>query len=82
LDKFSSVQKSQTMGDIAVREKLCLDPDWLRAYLDIDDMYLRLTKLLEEGCPEKSKNIANQYVREYILREQGIDQTTFTKNGC
>ena len=71
---FGSVQRSQTFGEYALREKYRLDPEWVQKYINPDDIYLRVKTLSgNTSISEKYREAASQFVREYEMRRQGIN---------
>jgi predicted KAP-like P-loop ATPase len=71
---FGNVQRSQTLGEYALREKYRLDPEWVQKYINPDDIYTRVKTLIGNiNIPENYKEAASQFVKEYDMRKKGID---------
>lgn len=71
---FENVQRSQTIGEYALREKYRVDPEWVQKYINPDDIYLRVKTLIGNiNIPENYQKAASQFVKEYEMRKQGID---------
>lgn len=71
---FGTVQRSQTFGEYALREKYRVDPEWVQKYINTDDILLRVKTLIGNiNISETYKQAASQFVKEYEMRKQGVD---------
>jgi len=69
---FGNIQKSQTIGEVALRERYRLDPDWIKPFADPEALYPRVQNILKQGeLPEKQKEAVEQFCKEYEMRQKG-----------
>ena len=69
---FGKVTRSQTFGDIAVKQKYRLDSEWIRPFADPDLIYPRVQNILTQAdIPDDYKKAAEQFCKEYEMRQRG-----------
>ena len=73
LPHFGSVRRGQTAGDLAVRRKYRIDPEWPKPFNDPDKIAERLINIIVPVIsPEKNKAV-QQSLHKYDLRKKGTN---------
>jgi predicted KAP-like P-loop ATPase len=63
---------SFSSGDAVGQRRDRLDPDWLKAYLDADEIVGRVRNLSEDtSLSDRERRAAAQYLKEYNFRKRG-----------
>jgi predicted KAP-like P-loop ATPase len=75
LEKLLQRNFSKNLSDSVMKVKLRLDPEWLKSWIDPKTIYDRLKRMPTEIQTENQKRAVAQFIKEYELREQGIDPT-------
>jgi predicted KAP-like P-loop ATPase len=71
---FGKIQRSQSFGEYALRERFRLDPEWIKPFADPDLFYPRLHKMLtENNIPDEYKKAVEQFCTEYEMRQREED---------
>ncbi len=69
---FGNYERSQTIGDIAVKERFRLDPEWIKPYVDPEMIYPRIQNILKQNnIEEEYKKALVQFCQEYEMRKRG-----------
>lgn len=69
---FGSIERSQTIGDFALKERFHLDPEWIKPFVDPDLLYPRVQNLLkQDNISDDYKKAAAQFCEEYKMRQRG-----------
>jgi len=72
LERFLQSSSSQTIGDSVARKHDRLDPEWMRPYIDPDQIVARVRNLSAKGSLTSSqKRALDQFLTEYDFRKQG-----------
>jgi predicted KAP-like P-loop ATPase len=69
---FGNVQRSQTFGDLGLREKYRLDPEWIKPFADPEELYPRVKNILQQDSMLDEQKVAlEQFCKEYEMRKRG-----------
>jgi predicted KAP-like P-loop ATPase len=72
LERNLHSSSSLTFGDAVGRKRDRLDPNWLEAYLDVDQIVSRVRKLSEDvSLPDRQRRALSQFLKEYDFRKRG-----------
>ena len=70
LQHFGSITRGQNAGDLAVRHKYRLDPEWMKPFTDPDKIAERLNKMDVNDLDQKQKKAVVRFLHEYDLRKR------------
>jgi predicted KAP-like P-loop ATPase len=72
LEQYLQTTRSAPLGDAVVRQSDRLDPEWLKPYLDPQQVVDRLSALLQDAKLTPRQNRAlKQFLKEYDFRQRG-----------
>jgi predicted KAP-like P-loop ATPase len=74
LERCLHTSSSFQFGDAVGRKRDRLDPNWLKPYLDVDQIASRIPKLsANASLSDRQRRALSQFLREYEFRKQGGD---------
>lgn len=81
LERYLQATIRAALDDAVVRRRDRLDPEWVRPYLDPDQVVERIRRLPEDSklTPRQNRALA-QFLKEYDLRQRGEIQTRRSRN--
>jgi predicted KAP-like P-loop ATPase len=69
---FGDVQRSQTFGEVALRERYRLDPEWIKPFAVPEALYPRIQNILkQDDIPDEYRMALEQFCKEYEIRQRG-----------
>lgn len=72
LESFLQSADSFSFGDAVAQRHDRLDPEWVRPYLDPDQILPRVEALVQSGAgTERQKHALKQFLKEYAFRKSG-----------
>ncbi len=72
LERFLQTTSSQSLSDVVGRRRDRLDPNWLRPYIDPNEIAARVRVLREaNSLTPRQKRALEQFLREYEIRKRG-----------
>jgi predicted KAP-like P-loop ATPase len=72
LEKYLQSSSSISFGDAVGRKHERLDPDWLRGYVDPDQIIARVRVLSgDSSITSRQKRALDQFIKEYDFRKKG-----------
>jgi predicted KAP-like P-loop ATPase len=72
VERFLQSSSSQSFGDAVGRKFDRLDPEWIRPYIDPDQVFTRVRKLSKSNSiTSRQKRALDQFLKEYDFRKKG-----------